>query len=272
MVAPWTASPWKPGQRPNARIVEHRSPFGTYTGRCPLPGRDRRRSSPEVSGTGIRRPLPLSGSSPPKSVESRTHDEFTGRPIFQGSAGQWPLLQRPCRNATIARWNADENCFYHWREKFGRIYIETSSTPRCRRDRGGTFLMSWMNCRGCSSRFRLMQRRLSPGTGMTSMSTPKRCAQAASSVRKATMQRKALAGRPWLNTELRTLRQARKGRGGLSGGCRHFIKLLATWGTTGGVCSNPESPRAGLLTFEHQGCTHSSRSLERGKHVAGKRP
>ena len=34
-----------------------------------------------------------------------------------------------CRNATIARWNADENCFYHWREKFGRIYIETIKYP-----------------------------------------------------------------------------------------------------------------------------------------------
>jgi hypothetical protein len=27
------------------------------------------------------------------------------------------------------RWNADENCFYHWREKFGRIYIETIKYP-----------------------------------------------------------------------------------------------------------------------------------------------
>jgi hypothetical protein len=34
-----------------------------------------------------------------------------------------------CRNATVARWNAKEGCFYHWREKFGRIFIETIKHP-----------------------------------------------------------------------------------------------------------------------------------------------
>jgi hypothetical protein len=36
-------------------------------------------------------------------------------------------------------------------------------------------------------------------------------------------------------------------------GCKWFLKLQALpydWG----VCANPESPRCGLLTFEHQGC------------------
>lgn len=35
-------------------------------------------------------------------------------------------------------------------------------------------------------------------------------------------------------------------------GCLHFRSLEdhSDWG----VCSNPKSPRAGLLTFEHQGC------------------
>lgn len=33
-----------------------------------------------------------------------------------------------------------------------------------------------------------------------------------------------------------------------SGGCRHFHAMDADWG----VCCNPESPRAGLLTWEHQ--------------------
>jgi len=37
--------------------------------------------------------------------------------------------------------------------------------------------------------------------------------------------------------------------------CRHFVKLANEIGNDWGVCSNPESPRAGLLTFEHQGCT-----------------
>jgi hypothetical protein len=37
--------------------------------------------------------------------------------------------------------------------------------------------------------------------------------------------------------------------------CRHFVKLGSDVGDDWGVCSNPGSPRAGLLTFEHQGCT-----------------
>lgn len=37
-------------------------------------------------------------------------------------------------------------------------------------------------------------------------------------------------------------------------GCRHFIPLEGELGSDWGVCANPKSPRAGLLTFEHQGC------------------
>jgi DNA-directed RNA polymerase subunit H (RpoH/RPB5) len=37
-------------------------------------------------------------------------------------------------------------------------------------------------------------------------------------------------------------------------GCRHFVKLAGDVGEEWGVCANPESARAGLLTFEHQGC------------------
>jgi hypothetical protein len=40
-----------------------------------------------------------------------------------------------------------------------------------------------------------------------------------------------------------------------SDGCRHFVKVAGWTGDYWGVCTNPESPRAGLLTFEHQGCT-----------------
>ena len=36
--------------------------------------------------------------------------------------------------------------------------------------------------------------------------------------------------------------------------CKHFLKLRSTLGSDWGVCANPNSPRAGLLTFEHQGC------------------
>ena len=36
--------------------------------------------------------------------------------------------------------------------------------------------------------------------------------------------------------------------------CKHFLKLRGSLGYDWGVCANPKSPRAGLLTFEHQGC------------------
>lgn len=34
-----------------------------------------------------------------------------------------------CRNAEFARWNANEECFYHWRYKFGDTFIETIKCP-----------------------------------------------------------------------------------------------------------------------------------------------
>jgi hypothetical protein len=37
-------------------------------------------------------------------------------------------------------------------------------------------------------------------------------------------------------------------------GCRYFIKLAGPLGMDWGICANPASHRAGLLTFEHQGC------------------
>lgn len=37
-------------------------------------------------------------------------------------------------------------------------------------------------------------------------------------------------------------------------GCRHFVPLVGEPGHDWGVCAHPQSPRAGLLTFEHQGC------------------
>jgi len=37
-------------------------------------------------------------------------------------------------------------------------------------------------------------------------------------------------------------------------GCRHFAVLDGPLGADWGVCMNKNSPRAGLLTFEHQGC------------------
>ena len=37
-------------------------------------------------------------------------------------------------------------------------------------------------------------------------------------------------------------------------GCKYFNKLDDELGADWGVCSNPQSHRCGLLTFEHQGC------------------
>lgn len=34
-----------------------------------------------------------------------------------------------CRNATIARWNALEEKFFHWRTKFGTTFLEEICAP-----------------------------------------------------------------------------------------------------------------------------------------------
>jgi len=36
--------------------------------------------------------------------------------------------------------------------------------------------------------------------------------------------------------------------------CKRFLKLPGKLGMDWGVCANANSPRVGLLTFEHQGC------------------
>lgn len=37
-------------------------------------------------------------------------------------------------------------------------------------------------------------------------------------------------------------------------GCKHYHPLEGKEGMDWGVCTEPRSPRAGLLTFEHMGC------------------
>jgi hypothetical protein len=39
-----------------------------------------------------------------------------------------------------------------------------------------------------------------------------------------------------------------------SGGCEWYHTLIGPASLDWGVCGNPVSHRAGLLTFEHQGC------------------
>lgn len=45
--------------------------------------------------------------------------------------------------------------------------------------------------------------------------------------------------------------------------CRHFAILAGPLGADWGVCMNKKSPRAGLLTFEHQGCPVFESGAER---------
>jgi uncharacterized protein (DUF433 family) len=63
-------------------------------------------------------------------IRTRTHDDYTGRSILpKALLKHGAYYKGRCRNATIARRNAEEERFYHWREKFGRIYIETIMYP-----------------------------------------------------------------------------------------------------------------------------------------------
>lgn len=64
------------------------------------------------------------------SIKSRTDDEITGRPILpKDRLIHGHYYKGRCRNATVARWNAHEQCFFHWREKFGHVYVETIKYP-----------------------------------------------------------------------------------------------------------------------------------------------
>jgi hypothetical protein len=53
-----------------------------------------------------------------KGVSSRNSSWCTAR-TYAGT----------CRNASIARWNAIERRFYHWRYKFGFRFVETIKAP-----------------------------------------------------------------------------------------------------------------------------------------------
>ena len=64
------------------------------------------------------------------SFELPEFDELTHRPVLPKSQlqhGHYYIGR--CRNASVARWNANQQCFYHWREKFQRIYIKKIKHP-----------------------------------------------------------------------------------------------------------------------------------------------
>ncbi len=46
-------------------------------------------------------------------------------------------------------------------------------------------------------------------------------------------------------------------------GCKHFHPLAGARGCDWGICVNSNSPRAGLLTFEHMGCRQFGADEER---------
>jgi hypothetical protein len=70
----------------------------------------------------------MMGNQPNKYLPE--YDETTGRKLLQKADlkdGAYYLGR--CRNCTVARWNTKEGCFFHWREKFGQIFIETIKHP-----------------------------------------------------------------------------------------------------------------------------------------------
>lgn len=55
---------------------------------------------------------------------------------------------------------------------------------------------------------------------------------------------------PW--GEIKRWKDENKSYPDCSGGCKHFFELEGELGYDWGVCAKKDSPRAGLLTFEHQ--------------------
>ena len=59
-----------------------------------------------------------------------THDELTGRPILPRDQLRHGAYYRGrCRNALIARWDAERGVFWHWRQKADRIFLESIKHP-----------------------------------------------------------------------------------------------------------------------------------------------
>jgi len=63
-------------------------------------------------------------------IRARTHDEITHRRILPKEELKHGIYYKGrCRNATIARWSAEEQCFYHWREKLANVFIRMIKYP-----------------------------------------------------------------------------------------------------------------------------------------------
>lgn len=59
---------------------------------------------------------------------------------------------------------------------------------------------------------------------------------------------------PWGERDREGGPSGQESTGDCSSGCRFFVPLDGKLGNDWGVCTNADSPRSGLLTFEHQGC------------------
>ena len=58
------------------------------------------------------------------------HDERTGRALLaKDQLVDGAYYVGRCRNATVARWSAASDCFYHWRVKFNQVFIEEIKHP-----------------------------------------------------------------------------------------------------------------------------------------------
>jgi hypothetical protein len=65
-----------------------------------------------------------------KHIEIVDRDELTGRSILPKDQLRHGVYYRGrCRNGTIARWDGERGVFWHWRQKFDRIYLESIKYP-----------------------------------------------------------------------------------------------------------------------------------------------
>ena len=55
-----------------------------------------------------------------------THEaELLARCVPKTALKHGAYYRGTCRNASIARWNEEKQCFYHWRTKWGNRFVET---------------------------------------------------------------------------------------------------------------------------------------------------
>lgn len=70
----------------------------------------------------------------PSSVFQYGEEEIMNTDRYQPKIAKQDLVhgayyEGRCRNATVARWNAERECFVHWRTKFGQRFIEEIRHP-----------------------------------------------------------------------------------------------------------------------------------------------